>query len=270
MALEGTMDLRHTFSIAKPIQMADIARYAILYYHGGWYFDMDTGAECNYGQLSRSGNNPSEGCSNDITELEKFVNPHQQSLTGIFVWEMGRRSRSDVMESAKRPCRAGMPEYRTRLANYAIWAQRGSPVMERLIRLTIYRVDALVNIKSRESSQRSSSGKSPCALPGHDNGQAYEVLWSTGPDSLTEAVLGIRDAGFDDDVPDISSSAGEASLPHHRFCSKASGVGQGELRQAGQQRDDCAGHDRLVTNEGALILDPRSHLFNANSWTWRT
>ena len=39
---------------ASPIQKADVARYAILATHGGWYFDLDTGIDCQPPKTSES------------------------------------------------------------------------------------------------------------------------------------------------------------------------------------------------------------------------
>ena len=76
----------------------------------------------------------------------------------------------------------------------------------------------------------------------------YAILWSSGPDVVTESAFGIRDTFFED--------GGEEN-------DDRKGVGRGE-GVASTLREG-----RGITRDGSLIVDPGSLVVNANSFSWR-
>lgn len=221
---------------ASPIQKADMARYAILYAYGGWYFDLDSGVECKYESILR-GDGPARGCSNRLDQFEAFLTSQAEQasvaqggsdhMVTVF-WERGRLSLEDATQSARRTCRQGVPEYRTRLANYGIWSSKGNPIWVDTLKLAIQRLRAL------QSGVSCGGGSSEGAV----RAKEYEVLWATGPDLLTESVLGVRES-----------------------------VGPGVAGLA----DPAPSAPALFTRDShrILIVDPKAHLYNANTWSWR-
>jgi hypothetical protein len=148
---------------SAPIQKADLVRYMIILTYGGFYGDLDVGCvdSNNLGVL--------------FQKLE--LGPTHSAMT---FWEMGRLSKASAIESARiHPIRRQIPEYQTRLANYAFWCKPGCALLKRVLGLAMHRV--------QRTRQRG----------GHDASDVdYRILYTTGPDVFTEASIGIRDKDY--------------------------------------------------------------------------
>ena len=195
------------FHFASPIQKADLARYCILAAHGGWYFDLDTAVQCSSGRGAGI-----SSCTNDLGALldnRAFDLAHK---SGALFWERGPLSRSERLASAQRSCRHGVSEYPFRLSNYALYArdEKGLRFFRAVLDLAVCRV-----LLDRDEQ----SGCDP----------EYNVLYTTGPDVISEVAQG------------------------QRAIDKCGGIAAATSAKA----------------LNMLMADPKSLVMNANSFTWR-
>ena len=307
-------DVLAAYLAASPVQKSDLARYAILATHGGWYFDLDTGVDCKPpkkkstdGKLRGAAGlaaarqatvDALHTCSNSVAALEAFVetnkradddqDPNDEDLlygnvagggggeinhegsfgvnhaagllgdvkpTAVLFWERGRLSTSEAAFAARRLCRRGLPEWRTRLSNYAIYARKGAPVMARALNIAVER------LRTAAAAKKLSGGGFSCRKPFADEeeGREYEVLFTTGPDVVTEAAaalavgaktVGARESPIKGNVvgPDVDTALSFAEM-------------DGSPSEAHALVGDAGSH--------ILLVDPGPMVLNANSWTWR-
>ena len=110
----------------------------------------------------------------------------------------------------------------------------------------------------------------------------YAVLYSTGPDCVTESAFGVRDEGFDGRAfayLGLGASMGGGAGRKIRGGGVRGGGGKsgtsGKSLGTGMITATVPGGDRVqergtgVTDEGTLIADPGPFLFNANTFSWR-
>mmetsp|Transcript_36312 Transcript_36312/g.75556 ORF Transcript_36312/g.75556 Transcript_36312/m.75556 type:complete len:341 (-) Transcript_36312:603-1625(-) len=154
--------VREAWRVASPVQRADMFRYLMLWKLGGFYFDLD---------VTCAGNN-------SVVELMKAVELDPSVHTAALFWERGRLDTFEQYESQLEPVRRGIPEYRTRLANYALWSRPGSKMMKCAIQLATYRI-IKVHKADHQLEER---------IP--------RVLYSSGPDVICECAFGVRDKYF--------------------------------------------------------------------------
>jgi hypothetical protein len=147
---------------SAPIQKADLIRYMIVFTYGGFYGDLDV--ECaDHNNLS-------------ALFIKLQLSSEHSALT---FWEMGRLSKYTQSESASlHPVRRQIPEYRTRIANYAFWCKPGCGVLQRVLGLAMHRVHRTRSVAANSEDID------------------YLILYTTGPDAFTEASIGIRDADY--------------------------------------------------------------------------
>jgi hypothetical protein len=210
---------------ASPIQKSDMARYAILAHHGGWYFDLDASIHCGVkDDGSKRQRTTSNHCLNDLTSLlsSSFFKPKS---SGTLFWERGPLSPTELLQSTHRPCRRKIPEYKHRLANYAMHAAtvEGQRFFLNVLHAAACRVTTLQDLACSHKDQE------------------YSVLFSTGPDVLTEVAYGNR-----------------------RVWQQGDPVGN----------DKCVGllpvrfEDNAHTHR-MNVVDPKAMVLNANSFSWR-
>jgi len=136
-------------NLPRPVQRADVARLAVVWQHGGWYFDVDVEPRPKLESLM------ARTPSTDLFFVEHTMPAH---------WPQ---------EAAKRyAIRRGRSERRERLANFAFYAPPKSAVVLRIL---------------EELTRRCRENP--------DVHEDYDVLYTTGPDCLTEVVQGLRDHG---------------------------------------------------------------------------
>ena len=223
---------------ASPIQKADLARYAILGVHGGWYLDLDVGLHCGKGATKLS------ACRNDLHSLELFLQAKRRAKAGTgagdgdgeggtLFWERGVLSAAEMKQSARHPCRNHVPEYATRLSNYALHASsnEGRLFFRDVLSLAACRVS--VNIIDG------------C---GNDDDE-YQVLFTTGPDVVTEMAYGNRNV-------ETASLGGSGVGGNGGVCQTAARSKAGRRMRTAQER-------------GMLVIDPKSMVMNANTFSWR-
>ena len=172
----------------------------------------------------------------------------EDAPSAVLFWERGRLSVAEAVESARRPCRRGLPEWRTRVANYAMYARPGAPMMATALALAVERVKVLGR-KPAAGAGGWRVGGSPCArFPGgEEEGREYEVVFSTGPDVMSEAAATVAGGAARRRPTGATASAtaandGSPSEPHALIGPTGSRV---------------------------LLVDPGAMVVNANSWSWR-
>ena len=82
----------------------------------------------------------SAGCSNDVAAIEAHAKLDKARHTAALFWEMGQKSSAEVHHIPHVELRGAVPEYRTRLANYAFWCRQGCPVLRRALELARQRL----------------------------------------------------------------------------------------------------------------------------------
>ena len=232
------------------------------------------------------GTDVARGCSNDLDKVQAALGLNPARHSGVLVWEMGRKTPAEAARAAERwpALRLGIPEYRTRLSNYFLWCRPGCAVLKRALALALHRLQRLDGSASSSSSSSSSNMRNSGDHKGtsRDNGNArakldevnivrradlrteaaeYAVLWSTGPDVVTESALGVRDTFFDDDDDDDDDDGAAAAA------ASSSSIGGGVHR--GRDVAETLTDGQGTTRDGTLIADPGSLVVNANSFSWR-
>lgn len=87
------------------------------------------------------------------------------------------KTEEEMARSAQWVIRGGVPEYKTRIANYVFWAKAGSPTLKRAIDIAAERLERVPKEMYHPSSQ-------------HTHLQnPYAIIYTTGPDVLTEAAF---------------------------------------------------------------------------------
>lgn len=209
-------DTFHIFQKSSPIQKSDLARYAILAAKGGWYFDLDVTIHCKANARVRGGFK----CQNDMISMEQadFFKKGKGG-GGTLFFERQPLSKKEQVQSTKRTCRRNIPEYKNRLANYALHSnnQQGQFFFRNVLYTAICRVAA-----STSATRHSST----CTDP------EYNILFTTGPDVLTEVAYGNRQ---------VEGECGKFQIPLSDNAKKYS----------------------------INIVDPKLMVMNANSFTWR-
>eukprot|EP00527_Entomoneis_sp_CCMP2396_P006388 CAMPEP_0198155282 /NCGR_PEP_ID=MMETSP1443-20131203/69053_1 /TAXON_ID=186043 /ORGANISM="Entomoneis sp., Strain CCMP2396" /LENGTH=337 /DNA_ID=CAMNT_0043822027 /DNA_START=35 /DNA_END=1048 /DNA_ORIENTATION=+ len=150
------------WKVARPVQRADLFRYIMLWQMGGFYFDLD---------VEISGDN-------SVAALMKAVDLNPSIHTAALFYEKGRLTEEEAVWSAHDIGRDGLPEYRTRLSNYALWSRPRSKLMECAVQLATYRILKV----SKEDLDLDS--------------RLLATLYSSGPDVVTECAFGVREKGF--------------------------------------------------------------------------
>ena len=150
------------WQVARPVQQADLFRYIVLWKMGGFYFDLDV-------QIT---------VQNSVDKLMEAVGLDPSFHTAAVFFEKGRLSEEEVEYSKWNPGRDGLPEYSTRLSNYALWSRPYSSLMECAIQLATFRILKL-NQQDLDWEARLST-----------------TLYTTGPDIISECTMGVRERGF--------------------------------------------------------------------------
>ncbi|EGD74799.1 hypothetical protein PTSG_07033 [Salpingoeca rosetta] len=153
-------DYRHIWKKALPIQRADIARLMILLVYGGLYADLD----CV----------PSKPVDDVFDQAGfRFV------VHDAIVCLEDDKDPAKMVHTARWPIRKGVPEYHRRVANYVMWAKPGAQVIADALKLAVHRVE------TTDKSFYHVSGRPDLNNP-------YAIIYTTGPDVLTEAVFPIK------------------------------------------------------------------------------
>eukprot|EP00041_Stephanoeca_diplocostata_P014469 m.263404 g.263404 ORF g.263404 m.263404 type:complete len:368 (+) comp19707_c1_seq10:331-1434(+) len=142
---------------SRPIQQADISRLMIVYKYGGLYADLDT--------------TPTKALD-DLMHNSGFRHVAHNTLLCIEDY----KTDAEMAASAKWPIRKGEPEFRTRIANYVFWARPQSPLIKRALNLATQR------LREVPSSMYHVNGRPDLNNP-------YAIIYTTGPDVLTEATF---------------------------------------------------------------------------------
>lgn len=140
--------------LPRNVQRADLARYMVIHAHGGYYFDCDTSPVSLHSSPSSSSSSPSlrnTSGARAIFLIEQTITPFRANQAG-----------------ERYAIREGRPERLQRLTNYAFAAVAGHQVLMEMIREA-----------SRRLGRRNFD-----ALTSDD----YGVLYTTGPDMVTDVV----------------------------------------------------------------------------------
>ena len=187
-------------------------------------------------------------CRNDLHSLELFLQEKRRATPdagtgvgegGTLFWERGVLSAAEMKLSARHPCRNHVPEYATRLSNYALHASSNEGRLFFRVVLLLAACRISVNVVDG------------C---GNDDDE-YQVLFTTGPDVVTEVAHGNRNvetAGVGDSSVGGSSGVGG----HGGVCQAAARSRAGRRMRTAQER-------------GMLVIDPKSMVMNANTFSWR-
>eukprot|EP00043_Microstomoeca_roanoka_P003380 m.43452 g.43452 ORF g.43452 m.43452 type:complete len:334 (-) comp12039_c0_seq1:151-1152(-) len=150
-------EYKHIWARAKPIQRADIARLMIILKFGGLYADLD----CT----------PSRPVDDVFDEAGFRFVAHE-----AIVCLEDDKTPEQMAHTARWPIRKGVAEYHRRVANYVFWAKPGAKLVENALKLAIHRVE------TTESTYYHVPGRPDLNNP-------YAIIYTTGPDVLTEAVF---------------------------------------------------------------------------------
>lgn len=145
------------WKLARPIQRADLARLMIVIKFGGLYADLDTA--------------PTKPID-DILQVAGYRSV--QHTTVLCIEDI--KTEEEMTASARWPIRQGVPEYKTRIANYVFFAQPGSDVLRRTLNLAAKR------IRETPSTYYHVQGNPDLNNP-------YAIIYTSGPDTLTEGTF---------------------------------------------------------------------------------
>jgi hypothetical protein len=267
------------YRTAAPIQRADLARYLVILEHGGWYLDLDVGVDCikshqhhtERGQIARV-------CTNKVAVLEAAVGFDQQP-TAIFFYERDPLTLAEQAETARRPCRGGEVEHAVRLANYGFWGAKGAVGLQRVVQLAFARLARLgASASAAGGASAGAAGGAGagagiyCAHPNQRTeqlGRQYTVLYSTGPDAVSEAVL----VGSAREPPRRQHLLSEFSAVGG-VAAQVPGIAQLLFPAVGEQQPPVytakgapAGFQGML-GDGSVVMDPRNLLVNINAHSW--
>lgn len=142
---------------SRPIQRADIARLMIILTYGGLYADLDTA--------------PTKPID-DIFQVGGYRSV--QHSTVLCIEDL--KTEEEMKASAKWAIRKGVPEYKTRIANYVFYGKPGSDVYRRTLNIAVNRIR--------------NTPKSMYHVPGKpDLNNPYAIIYTSGPDTLTEGTF---------------------------------------------------------------------------------
>eukprot|EP00038_Savillea_parva_P010223 m.188735 g.188735 ORF g.188735 m.188735 type:complete len:412 (+) comp17528_c0_seq1:286-1521(+) len=151
-------EYRKLWRKARPIQRADFARYLIVYKYGGLYADLDCTPTKPIDEIFHLGG-------------LRFV--AHDTLLCI----EDEKTEAEMARSALWPIRGGVPELKTRIANYVFWAKPRSETFKRAIALAASRLesvpDAMYHVSPTQTHLQN----------------PYAIIYTTGPDVLTEATF---------------------------------------------------------------------------------
>ena len=163
------------------------------------------------------------------------------------------------------------PEHRIRLANYGFWCRAGCQALRRVLQLSFLRLARF--------HRRPEAGGRQCDILATDlqRGKEYTVLYSTGPDVVTEGAFGARDPGNE-------GAPGRAQLrfpfagydrppsplplrlpPHYHYHLRYHNDNNRKTDHQDMGSDTFQG----VLGDGSMFADPQNLLVNINAFTWR-
>ena len=223
------------------------------------------------------GNVAGGGGGGEINHEGSFGVGHAEGLLGdgaptaTLFWERGRLSTQEAAAAARRPCRRGLPEWRTRLANYAIYARKGAPVMARALNIAVERLRTAAAAKklvgggltgdTASGGGGGGSGGYSCRKPGggEEEGREYEVLFTTGPDVVSEAAAALAAGANTVGARETPALSGVVGPNVHAAMSFAE-----------DDKSPAEAH-ALVGGAGShvLLVDPGAMVLNSNTWSWR-
>ncbi|KAJ3327339.1 hypothetical protein HDU76_011972 [Blyttiomyces sp. JEL0837] len=149
--------LQHIYDAITPIERADLLRLLFIHTYGGIYADLDLKPKSNIEMaLRKNGFNPKIHSLVAFTEviLEDDVNK-------------GKSTRQNIRQS--------VPEINYRIANYIFYASRGSPVLLQIVYMVTQRLHRKLLMSKEQKGILD---------------PFYAVIYSSGPDAMTEAVFG--------------------------------------------------------------------------------
>lgn len=151
-----------------PVCKADLARLMILLTYAGVYSDLDSV--------------PSKSLD-DILTLNSFnFNQHN---TALFLHQ--QMEPADVMQTSKFPIREGTPEISKRISLGLLFAaRRSASILERTLALSFDRLSWIGRHRHRTDI---------------DWADDYTIVWSTGPDAISEAVFRSNTNGEETSTP---------------------------------------------------------------------
>jgi hypothetical protein len=179
------------------IQQADLLRLLFVYVHGGLYIDIDV------------------RCARPLEETlaRAGFDPLMDSLVAFVEGSAVFSSDAVTLASAHHPLRNGIPEIRTRIANYIFFCPQKRS--QSLFAVILHVASRLARWQALSPGQRELIEKRPWD-------PEYITLFLTGPDAFTEAVFG---------GPNVSPLGGVLIVNEH--LSRAySNVGSGSWRNS--------------------------------------
>ncbi|KAJ3330023.1 hypothetical protein HDU76_006646 [Blyttiomyces sp. JEL0837] len=147
--------LQDIYEEMSPIEQADLLRLLVVHAYGGIYADLDVYPSTNFTNTLMEA-----GFDHRIHEFVAF--------TEVYFLD-------DVIFGREYTIRQGIPEINTRIANYLLYAAKGSKVLYQVILMVIQRVHRVQRMSSEQINSMPSQ---------------YTVLYSSGPDAVTEALFG--------------------------------------------------------------------------------
>jgi hypothetical protein len=132
----------------------------VVYHHGGLYLDLDIDVPISLDRLFLSwGFDPSK---HDLMCILEHALQDEQ-----------------VLSSTSWPIRSGVPEFQLRLANFIFYGTKGCLALENVLAMVVYRTARLETVIRQ-------GGAGGAEILSAD----YMTIYTTGPDAMTEAVLG--------------------------------------------------------------------------------
>lgn len=167
----------------------------IVYKHGGLYADLD----CS----------PTKAVD-DIFHVGGLRYAAHDTLLCI----EDEKTDADMARSAQWAIRQGVPEFKTRIANYVFWAKPGSATLRRAISMAAERVARVPEAMYHPS-------------PEHTHlSNPYAIIYTTGPDVLTDATFN-RVGGSADGRPDPGVLVLAAEQCHMNNLATGTWIGDG-------------------------------------------